>query len=145
MYFLANDPRVPKTLRDRVNRFGLDPREFQSTGYWPHQLYVREGRRMVSEYVMTQENCESRRTVNDSVGLASYAMDSHFCQRVVVEEDGKAIVRNEGGFGHGCPKPYPVSYRSIVPKRRNAQTCLCRSAFPRPTLPTVPSAWSRSS
>jgi len=124
MYFLANDPRVPETLRDRVNRFGLDPREFQHTGFWPHQLYVREGRRMVSEYVMTQANCESRRTVDDSVGLASYAMDSHFCQRVVVEEDGKKTVRNEGGFGHGCPRPYPVSYRSIVPKKEECVNLL---------------------
>ena len=124
MYFLATDPRVPETLRDRVNRFGLDPREFQETGCWPHQLYVREGRRMVSEYVMTQANCEWKRTVNDSVGLASYAMDSHFCQRVVVEEDGKKTVRNEGGFGHGCRGPYPVSYRSIVPKREECANLL---------------------
>lgn len=116
VYFLANDLQVPKTLQDRVNRFGLDPHEFQNTGFWPHQLYVREGRRMVSEYVMTQANCESKKTVEDSIGLASYPMDSHFCQRVVVEEDGKTTVRNEGGFGHRCPKPYPVSYRSIVPK-----------------------------
>ena len=71
---------------------------------------------MVSSYVMTQANCESKTTVNDSIGLASYPMDSHFCQRVVVEEDGKRTVRNEGGFGQPCPKPYPVSYRSIVPK-----------------------------
>ena len=131
MYFLANDPRVPETLRDRVNRFGLDPCEFRDTGFWPHQLYVREGRRMVSDYVMTQANCESRTTVNDSVGLASYPMDSHFCQRVVVEEDGKRTVRNEGGFGRGCPRPYPVSYRSIVPKREECANLLvpvCLSA-----------------
>jgi len=131
MYFLANDPQVPKTLRDRVNRFGLDPREFQDTGFWPHQLYVREGRRMVSEYVMTQANCESKMTVKDSVGLASYPMDSHFCQRVVVEEGGKKTVRNEGGFGHGCPKPYSVSYRSIVAKREECVNLLvpvCLSA-----------------
>ena len=117
MYFLANDSRVPKDLRDRVARFGLDPIEFQQTGYWPHQLYVREGRRMVSQYVVTQADCESKRIASDSVGLASYAMDSHFCQRVVVEEGGKNTVRNEGGFGHGCPRPYPVSYRSIAPKK----------------------------
>ncbi len=131
MYFLASDPRVPETLRDRVNRFGLDPREFQDTGFWPHQLYVREGRRMVSQYVMTQANCESSRTANDSVGLASYPMDSHFCQRVVVEEAGKTTVRNEGGFGHGFREPYPVSYRSIVPKREecaNLFVPVCLSA-----------------
>jgi hypothetical protein len=131
MYFLATDPRVPETLQDRVNRFGLDPHEFQETGYWPHQLYVREGRRMVSDYVMTQADCEWRRMVDDSVGLASYAMDSHFCQRVVVEEDGKKTVRNEGGFGHGCRGPYPVSYHSIVPKREECANLLvpvCLSA-----------------
>jgi hypothetical protein len=124
MYFLANDPRVPAELRDRVNRFGLDPNEFHDTGHWPHQLYVREGRRMVSKYVVTQEDCESKRNVDDSVGLASYAMDSHFCQRVVVQEDGNPTVRNEGGFGHGCPRPYPVSYRSIVPKKEECDNLL---------------------
>ena len=131
MYFLANDSQVPGALQARVNRFGLDPNEFQESEFWPHQLYVREGRRMVSSYVMTQANCESRTTVNDSVGLASYPMDSHFCQRVVVEEDGKQTVRNEGGFGHPCPKPYPVSYRSLVPKREECTNLLvpvCLSA-----------------
>ncbi len=131
MYFLANDPTVPEELRDRVNQFGLDPNEFQETGFWPHQLYVREGRRMVSDYVMTQLDCESKRTVADSVGLASYPMDSHFCQRVVVEENGKTTVRNEGGFGHKCPKPYPISYRSIVPKKEECTNLIvpvCLSA-----------------
>jgi hypothetical protein len=116
LYFLANDPQVPKELQERVRRFGLDPDEFKETGHWPHQLYVREGRRMVSAYIVTQEDCESRRTAGDSVGLASYPMDSHFCQRVVVKENGKMTVRNEGGFGHGFPKPYPVSYRALVPR-----------------------------
>jgi hypothetical protein len=131
MYFLAHDPQVPDELQARVNRFGLDPNEFQDTGYWPHQLYVREGRRMVSAYVMTQANCESKRTVPDSVGLASYPMDSHFCQRVVVVEKGVTTVRNEGGFGHPCPKPYPVAYRAIVPKKEECVNLLvpvCLSA-----------------
>jgi hypothetical protein len=124
LYFLANDPQVPRELQERVRRFGLDPNEFKETGHWPHQLYIREGRRMVSAYIVTQEDCESKRTAADSVGLASYSMDSHFCQRVVVEENGKTTVRNEGGFGHGCPKPYPVSYRSIVPKEEECANLL---------------------
>jgi hypothetical protein len=131
VYFLANDPQVPKTLQDRVKRFGLDPLEFKDTGFWPHQLYVREGRRMVSQYIMTQANCQSKRTVKDSVGLASYPMDSHFCQRVVVVENGKKTVRNEGGFGRGCAGPYPVSYRSIIPKKEECENLLvpvCLSA-----------------
>jgi FAD dependent oxidoreductase len=118
LYFLASDPRVPKELQERVAKFGLDPHEFAQSGYWPHQLYIREGRRMVSGYVMTQGNCERERIADDSIGLASYPMDSHFCQRVVVEENGKTTVCNEGGFGHPCKKgPYPVSYRSIVPRK----------------------------
>lgn len=116
-YFLANDPQVPAALRERVKLFGLDPKEFPETGHWPHQLYIREGRRMVSDYVMTQADSDGDRVAEDSVGLASYPMDSHFCQRVVVVENGVTTVRNEGGFGHPCKKgPYPVSYRSIVPK-----------------------------
>ena len=124
MYFLANDPQVPDTLRVKVSQWGLDPHEFQNTGFWPHQLYVREGRRMVSDYVMTQANCESNTTVADGIGLASYGMDSHFCQRLAVEEDGKMVVRNEGGFGQALPGPYPVSYRSIVPKKQECENLL---------------------
>ncbi|MCU0748515.1 MAG: FAD-dependent oxidoreductase [Akkermansiaceae bacterium] len=124
-HFLANDPQVPAELRERVKKFGLDPKEFPDTGHWPHQLYIREGRRMVSDYVMTQANCERERIAEDSIGLASYPMDSHFCQRVVVEENGKTTVRNEGGFGHKCKNgPYPVSYRSIVPKKGESENLL---------------------
>lgn len=124
MYFLANDERVPEELQARVNTFGLDPDEFLNSGFWPHQLYVREGRRMVSEYVMTQKNCESKEMIDDSVGMAAYGMDSHFCQRVVVVENGKTTVRNEGGFAVSCPKPYPISYRSIIPKREECENLL---------------------
>jgi hypothetical protein len=124
LHFLANDPQVPEELRERMNRFGLDPNEFRETGHWPHQLYVREGRRMVSDYVMTQADCEHKHVAEDSVGLASYPMDSHFCQRVVVVENGKTTVRNEGGFGHHCAGPYPVSYRSIVPKKAECENLL---------------------
>ena len=131
MYFLANDPQVPDTLREKISQWGLDPYEFQNTEFWPHQLYVREARRMVSDYVMTQANCESTTTVNDGIGLAAYPMDSHFCQRVVVEKDGQKTVRNEGFFGLGFSAPYPVSYRSIVPKKQECKNLLvpvCLSA-----------------
>ena len=123
-YFLANDPQVPDTLQQRVNKFGLDPREFVNTGHWPHALYVREGRRMLSDYVMTQANCESKRTAEDSIGLASYPMDSHSCQRVVVQENGVTTVRNEGNTGYKCPQPYPIAYRSIVPKKEECTNLL---------------------
>ncbi|MFU8893685.1 MAG: FAD-dependent oxidoreductase [Luteolibacter sp.] len=124
MYFMANDPQVPKDLQERVNQFGLDPNEFPNTGHWPHSIYVREGRRMISDYVMTQANCERKRVAEDSIGLASYPMDSHPCQRVVVERDGVTTVRNEGAFGDSSRGPYPVSYRSIVPKKSECTNLL---------------------
>jgi hypothetical protein len=113
MYFMANDPRVPEPMRAKVNSFGLPRDEFPETGHWPHELYVREARRMVSDYVMTEANCRSKRTAEDPVGLASYNMDSHNARRVVVD----GLARNEGDVQVGCPKPYPVSYRSVVPKK----------------------------
>jgi hypothetical protein len=127
MFFWANDPEVPKALKDKVRLWGLDKDEFPQTGGWPHELYVREGRRMVSSYVMTEHNCRSKVAAEDSIGLASYNMDSHNCQRIVI--DGK--VRNEGDVQVGCPKPYPVSYRSIVPKEEECTNLLvpvCLSA-----------------
>jgi len=114
MWFLAHDERVPKALRDKVNSFGLAAGEFPETGGWPHQLYIREGRRLLSDYVMTQKNCVSKETVQDAVGLASYNMDSHNCRRIVVN----GAVRNEGDVQIGCPKPYPIAYRSIVPREK---------------------------
>lgn len=112
MWFWANDPEVPPEMQAKVKMWGLTKGEFPETGGWPHELYVREGRRMISDYVMTEHNCKSTIVAEDSVGLASYNMDSHNCQRVVI----KGVVRNEGDVQVGCPKPYPVSYRSIVPR-----------------------------
>lgn len=122
MYFLANDESLPEVLRKKTQAFGLNKDEFPESGGWPHELYVREGRRMISDYVMTEANCRSKIKAEDSVGLASYTMDSHNCQRVVlsgVKIGGKTydnVVRNEGNVEIGVPKPYPVAYRSIVPK-----------------------------
>ncbi|MFI5380908.1 MAG: FAD-dependent oxidoreductase [Tepidisphaerales bacterium] len=112
VWFLANDERLPKAFRDKVNAWGLDPDEFAETGHWPHQLYIREARRMVSDYVMTEHNCLSKTVAGDSIGLASYNMDSHNCRRIVAG----GVVRNEGDVQNGVPRPYPVSYRAIVPK-----------------------------
>jgi hypothetical protein len=112
-YFLANDKSVPETVRTRMSSWGLCKDEFQDTGGWPAQLYIREARRMVSDVVMTESHCRGRDVVEDSVGLASYTMDSHNCRRFL--KDGK--VMNEGDVQAGGLPPYPVSYRSIVPRR----------------------------
>jgi len=127
MWFLANDPRVPEKIRGEIGRWGLCRDEFQETGGWPHQLYVREARRMEGEYVMTQDNCQGRKVADDPVGLAAYTMDSHNTQRYV--KDGKAI--NEGDVQVGGFSPYPISYRSLVPKEAECTNLLvpvCLSA-----------------
>jgi hypothetical protein len=127
MYFLANDPRLPERVRRATSRWGLCRDEFADSGGWPHQLYVREARRMISEYVMTQHHCQGRERAADSVGMAAYTMDSHNVQRYV--EGGHAI--NEGDVQVGGFPPYPVSYRSIVPRRSECSNLLvpvCLSA-----------------
>jgi hypothetical protein len=120
LWFMANDPDVPEELRTKVRSFGLPKDEFAETGGWPHELYVREGRRMISAYVMTEKNCTGDAEPEDSVGLASYGMDSHNCQRVVVE----GAARNEGDVQIAVRRPYPVSYRGLVPKEEECVNLL---------------------
>ena len=116
MWFLANDARVPGHIRTRVAAFGLDPRNFPDTGAWPHQLYIREARRMVSDYVMTEKHCRHREIAEDPVGLGEYNMDSHNTQRYIDRSRPTHVVRNEGDVQVGVPGPYPIAYRSIIPK-----------------------------
>ena len=119
-YFLQNDERLPAAVREKASRWGLCRDEFADTGHWPHQLYVREARRMIGEVVMTEHHCRGAKRVEDPVGLAAYGMDSHNVQRYV--QDGAA--RNEGDVQVGVPGPYPVSFRAIVPKRAEATNLL---------------------
>lgn len=119
-WFAANDSEIPEEIRSKVSAFGLMNGEFPETGGWPHELYVREGRRMISDYVMTELECTSQKVPEDSVGLAAYTMDSHNCQRVVID----GAVRNEGDVQVRVPKPYPISYRSVVPKESECSNLL---------------------
>jgi len=113
MWFLANDPRVPEKVRGDVSRWGLAADEFEDNGNWPRQIYVREARRMVGGYVMTEHDCRGTRRAPDPVGLGAYGMDSHNTQRYV---DASGLARNEGDIQvHGF-QPYPISYQSIVPR-----------------------------
>ena len=113
MWTLANSPRVPEKVRRQFQRLGLAKDEFVDNGNWPHQLYVRESRRMVGPYVMTEHNCRGWQVAEDSVGLAAYTMDSHNAQRYV---DAEGHARNEGDVQVSGFPPYPIGYRSIVPK-----------------------------
>ena len=128
MWFLANDPRVPERQRKKFGRWGLPKDEFKDNGHWSHQLYIREARRMVGAYVMTQLNCQGKTTINDSIGMGAYTMDSHHAQRYV---DDSGHVRNEGDVEIGGFGPYPIAYGSIVPKRNECTNLLvpvCLSA-----------------
>jgi len=112
LWFLQNDPRVPERYQAVFRSWGLPRDEYTGTGGWSHQLYIREGRRMVSDYVMTEHNCMHREIPDDSIGLATYKMDSHHCQMTVVD----GAVRNEGNIEIAPAGPYPIAYRAITPK-----------------------------
>ncbi len=127
LWFLGNDPRVPATVQKETLRWGFPKDEFTETGHWPFQLYVREARRMISDYTVTEADCRRSRLADDGIALASYPMDSH-CTSRFVDEDGQ--LRSEGAFLVRV-SPYPVSFRSIVPKETECTNLLvpvCLSA-----------------
>lgn len=121
MWTLANHPRIPEEVRKEALRWGTSKDEFERADGWQQQLYIREARRMISDYVMTQQNCEALKVAEDAIGLAAYGMDSHNVQRYV---DANGYVQNEGNVeAHGF-KPYPISYRSLVPKKEECQNLI---------------------
>jgi hypothetical protein len=131
LYFFGHDSRVPQELRDQMLKWGYPKDEYTDTGNWSPQLYIREARRMVGAYVMTQANCQGKEVVTDGVGMAAYQMDSHNIQRILVEKDGKKMAKNEGNVEVGGLGPYPISYRALIPKENECQNLLvpiCLSA-----------------
>ncbi len=120
MWTLQNHPRVPEKIRGEYSKWGLPKDEFADNNHWPHQLYVREARRMVSDFVMNQNHCLRKEPVPQSIGLAAYTMDSHNVQRHVKN----GMVKNEGDIQLRIPGPYPVSYRAIVPKKGECENLL---------------------
>ena len=127
LYFLGHDERVPEYLRKEMLHWGYPKDEYADNGHWPRELYVREARRMTGGYIMTQANCTGEEKVDDGIGLAAYTMDSHNCERIVVN----GMVKNEGDVQIGGFPPYPVSYRAIVPKAAECTNLLvpvCLSA-----------------
>lgn len=129
LYFYKTDPRVPQELQSAIQEWGYPKDEYTDTDNWSPQLYVREVRRMVGEYVMTQANCVGEEVVEDGVGMAAYTMDSHNIQRVVIEKDGKKMVKNEGNVEIGGFGPYPIAYRSLIPKRAEVQNLFVPAAL----------------
>ncbi|MEO6282102.1 MAG: FAD-dependent oxidoreductase [Dyadobacter sp.] len=128
MYFLANDPRVPADVQTEMKKWGLPKDEFKDNGGWPHQIYVREARRMIGLGVMTENETLGKTPVSQSIGMGSYSLDAHNAQRYV-KADG--FVQNEGDIGVHPKKPYSISYASIVPKKEECQNLfapLCLSS-----------------
>ncbi|PXA04334.1 xanthan lyase [Coraliomargarita sinensis] len=124
IWTLQNHPRMPEGVRKQYSGWGLPKDEFVDNDHWPYNIYVREGRRMISDFVMTENQIlqkEDFPQVEDSVGMGAYTMDSHHVQRVVY----KGNVRNEGDVQkHFNGKPYPISYKSIVPAEGECENLL---------------------
>ena len=120
LYFIANDPRVPTEVQAEMNTWGLPMDEFTENGNWPHQLYIREARRMIGDFVMTENELLKRRPTPDSVGMGSYTLDSHNVQRYITAE---GYVQNEGDIGVNCD-PYQIAYGSLIPRREQCENLL---------------------
>ena len=121
MWFVANSKRIPEQVHKKINRWGLAKDEFTDNGNWPHQIYVREARRMVGEFVMSENELLKRKPTPNSIGMGSYPMDSHNVQRYV-DENGH--VHNEGDIGVGTGGPYEIAYGSIIPKQNECENLL---------------------
>ena len=121
LYFIATDPRIPDDVQKEFNTWGLAKDEFTDNGNWPNQIYVREARRMMSDYVMTENEVMSKKAVPESIGMGSYSLDSHNIQRIIMP-DGS--VQNEGDIGVRAPQPYEISYRAIIPKESECKNLL---------------------
>jgi len=121
LYFMATDKRIPANVRETMNQWGFAKDEFTDNGNWPYNIYVRESRRMLGEYVMTENDVLVKRPVPHPVGMGSYTMDSHNVQRYVTEE---GYVQNEGDLGVKAPKPYQIDLGSLMPRREDCTNLL---------------------
>lgn len=119
LHFLATDPRVPQKVREDMKRFGLPKDEFKDNGGWPHQIYVREARRMVSDLVMTEHHTFGREVAPHSMGLGSYGTDTHEIRRIV--KDGVVIREGKTALGRDGAPPYPIGYGALVPKQEECE------------------------
>lgn len=121
LYFIANDERVPKEVQEAMRQWGLAKDEFADNGHWPYQLYIREARRMIGQFVMTENELLKKRPTPDSVGMGSYTIDSHNVQRYITPD---GYVQNEGDIGVPTRGPYEIAYGSLVPQRGQCDNLL---------------------
>ncbi|TWU16624.1 FAD dependent oxidoreductase [Allorhodopirellula heiligendammensis] len=118
LYFIANDPRVPESIQNKMQRWGLAKDEFTDNGNWPHQIYVREARRMVGQFIMTENHLRKKIETPESVGMGSYSIDSHNTQRYITPE---GTVQNEGDIGISTNGPYQIARGCLMPR---AEQCV---------------------
>lgn len=133
-YFLSTDERVPKRFQDATRKLGLDAYHHPDTNGWPHQLYIRVGRRLSGRYTVTQHDVYNATTVSDPVALAQYGVDTYPCRRIWLEENGQYYVANEGNMFVGGDKgptnqPYPIPYRAITPQEHECENLIVPVAF----------------
>ena len=121
LYFVANDPRVPSDIREKLSQWGLAKDEFKDNENWPHQIYVREARRTIGSYITTEQDVLLKREVPKPIGMGSYAMDSHNVQRYITPQ---GFVQNEGDIGVKPPAPYSISYGSLTPQKNQCSNLL---------------------
>jgi len=121
LWFLKSDPRIPADVRDELGRWGFPRDEFADNGHWPHNIYVREARRMIGEFVMTENEVLGKSPVDHSMGMGSYTMDSHNTQRYI-KPDG--FVQNEGDIGVHPSEPYQIDMRSLLPLKEECTNLL---------------------
>jgi hypothetical protein len=121
LWFIASDPRVPQEVQQAMQKWGLPKDEFADNGNWSRQLYIREARRMIGSYVMTENDLLKRRATPDSVGMGSYGIDSHNVQRYITPE---GLVQNEGDIGVTTKGPYEIAYGALVPKKGQCDNLL---------------------
>lgn len=126
LWFMQNDPRVPADMRNAMKPWGLCGDEFKDNENWPREIYMREGRRMVSDFVMTERHLRGLSPTPRSVGLGSYNMDSHNVRRYV---DAQGFARNEGNIEVSPGRSYEISYDALVPKRSEASNLLVPAAI----------------
>jgi hypothetical protein len=121
LYFLANDTAVPAAVRKEMANFGLAKDEFTDNNNWPHQLYIREARRMIGDFIMKEADALGKTTINRPIGMGSYALDAHNAQRYVTPE---GFVQNEGDIGVKPARPYSIDYGTILPKEKECSNLL---------------------
>ncbi len=124
-WFLANDPRVAEDVREQMSQWGLAKDEFTDNDHWPTQLYVREARRLVGNFVVTENHLRRLVPSPRSIGMGSYNMDSHNTQRYVAyDEEGRGYARNEGDIQISPGGPYPIDFGAILPKAHECSNLL---------------------